>query len=51
MITTILLLVLLPSFTSYLVHHVLVAYLAKPRNLKQAYTASWALVTGASSGA
>ena len=45
-----LLLLLLPCFGAYLVHHACVAYLARPRNLKRAYQAEWALVTGASSG-
>ena len=44
------LVLLLPSFGAYLLHHLCVTYLARPRNLKQAYKAQWALVTGASSG-
>ncbi|KAK9814819.1 hypothetical protein WJX72_011995 [[Myrmecia] bisecta] len=37
-------------FLPYLIHHSIVAYLAPVRNLKKAYNARWALVTGASSG-
>ena len=49
-LTSLLLLLLLPSSLIYLVHHILVAWVARPRNLKRAYNAQWALVTGASSG-
>ena len=37
-------------FLSYLIPHFIVALLLKPRDLKKAYNAKWALVTGASSG-
>ena len=50
MITGILLTILLASPVAYLLQHLVVAYLCGPRDLKKAYRAQWALVTGASSG-
>jgi short-subunit dehydrogenase len=37
-------------FLPYVLHHLIVAYLCSPRDLKKAYNAQWALVTGSSSG-
>lgn len=37
-------------FLGYLVPHLIVAFFYKTKNLKKAYNAQWALVTGASSG-
>ena len=36
-------------FLAYLIPHFIVSFL-RPRDLKKAYNAKWALVTGASSG-
>ena len=38
-------------FGAYAVPHLIVAWFYKTKNLKKAYNAEWALVTGASSGA
>lgn len=38
------------SFLTYAVQHIICAYFYKTQNLKKRYKASWALVTGASSG-
>lgn len=37
-------------FLGYFIPHVIVAWFYKTKNLKKAYNAEWALVTGASSG-
>jgi hypothetical protein len=37
-------------FLGYFIPHLLVAWFYKTKNLKKAYDAKWALVTGASSG-
>ena len=39
-----------PNMIAYLIHQVLLAYFFKARNLKRRYNATWALVTGSSSG-
>ncbi len=38
------------AFVTYFVQHLVCAYFYKTQNLKKRYKASWALVTGASSG-
>ena len=43
--------VLLASPVAYLLHHAVLSYICRPRDLKRAYGAEWALITGASSGA
>jgi hypothetical protein len=37
-------------FLGYLIPHTFVAWFFKTKNLKKAYNAEWALVTGSSSG-
>lgn len=37
-------------FLGYFIPHIIVAWFYKTKNLKKAYDAQWALVTGASSG-
>lgn len=37
-------------FLGYAIPHLIVAWFYKTKNLKKAYNADWALVTGASSG-
>lgn len=39
-----------PCFLTYALQHLVVAYFYKTQNLKKRYNATWALVTGASSG-
>lgn len=39
------------SLLAYAIPHFIVAWFYKTKNLKKAYNAEWALVTGASSGA
>jgi len=38
-------------FLGYLLPHIFVAWFFKTKNLKKSYNATWALVTGSSSGA
>ena len=39
-----------PNLIAYLIHQALLGYFFKARDLKRRYNATWALVTGASSG-